>query len=157
VTLTLIVAGFLLLALLVLLSSRTPPASNVGILQRFDLDPNQYVLMAADVGGYSKKIRLAANGVHGDPDALIRARQGDELIVGEVKSRAYKGTVRPYERYQLTLYLGAARRRYPRRQIHGLICYSNRVVRLEYDDVLYRRLIALLPEYRKVARRLQTN
>jgi len=157
VTLIFIVSVVLGLILAGLLLTHSAPADHAGILERFNLDPKDYVLMAADVGGYSKKIRLSANGAHGDPDALIRARVGDELIVGEVKSRAYRGTVRPYERYQLTLYLGAACRRYPRQRVYGLICYSNRVVRLDYDDVLYRQLIGLIPEYRKAVRRLQTN
>ena len=149
----LLVAGYLFWRLFL----RPQPSANALILKRFNLDPLRYSLLAADVGGHTKKIRLAANGVHGDPDAIIRARESDELIIGEVKSRAYRGAVRPYERYQVTLYLGAAHRRYPRRKIHGLICYSNRVIRLDYDDVLYRQLIALIPEYKNAVCRMRTN
>ncbi len=71
------------------------------------------------------------------------------LIVGEAKSRHYKGSVSPYERYQVTLYLGMAQRIYRRPATAILLFGNGRRVSVAFDQATYQHLLALLPDCRR--------
>ena len=73
-----------------------------------------------------------------------------ERIIGEAKSRRFRGRITDYERYQVTLYLGLVQVQYglPAR---GLLRYGcGRVVPIEFDPDLYDHLISLQPECRRI-------
>ena len=77
------------------------------------------------------------------PDAR---EQGWRHIIGEAKSRHYRGRVTSYELYQATLCLGMAHRLY-RRPIRVILLYGcGRLIPLDFDEELYRRLLALIPQ-----------
>jgi len=116
----------------------------------FRLDAKQYQLLGTDLGRNAGPIRLLVDGLIGVPDALFRKRDGDLLIVGEAKSRHYRGRVTLYERYQVTLYMGMCIKRYGK-PVAGRIRYGcGHVVPLSYDPEIYRQLKSLIPQYEKV-------
>ena len=53
---------------------------------------------------------LLAEGLASNPDVLFRDNKNRQLIVSEARSRRFKGSVTPYERYQVTLYPGMVHR-----------------------------------------------
>ena len=96
---------------------------------------------------------LLADGLAGNPDVLFRDNRNRQVIVGEAKSRHFKRSVTPYERYQVTLYLGMAHRLY-RRPVTAIILYGNgRRVPLMFDEDLYRLLLAQIPTCRRAMAR----
>ena len=119
------------------------------ICRRWGLDPASVRVIASDLGRHRASWSLRADGLVGNPDALFRDRGNGRLIVGEAKSRHYKGSVTPYERYQVTLYLGMVERLY-RRPAAAILLYGNgRRVPLDFDEDLYSRLLALIPRCRQ--------
>ncbi len=119
------------------------------ICRRWGLDPARVRVVASDLGRHRATWSLRADGLVGNPDALFRDRANGRLIVGEAKSRHYRGSVTPYERYQVTLYLGMVGRLY-RRPARAILLYGNgRRVPLDFDEGLYRRLLALIPRCRQ--------
>lgn len=119
------------------------------ICRRWGLDPAHVRVIASDLGRHRATWSLRADGLVGNPDALFRDRTSGRFIVGEAKSRHYRGSITPYERYQVTLYLGMVERLY-RRQARAILLYGNgRRVPLDFDEALYRRLLALIPRCRQ--------
>ncbi len=119
------------------------------ICRRWGLDPDRVRVVASDLGRHRATWSLRADGLVGNPDVLFRDRGNGRLIVGEAKSRHHRGSVTPYERYQVTLYLGMVERLY-RRPATAVLLYGNgRLVRLDFDEGLYRRLVALIPRCRQ--------
>ena len=143
--------GLALLALLAvlivsLIARRRSPRD---IVRRWGLDPASCRVLASDLARHGSRPSLVADGLAGSPDALMRERREGTIIVGEAKSRHYRGRVTPYEYYQVTLYLGMAKRLY-RRPVRAILLYGNgRLVPLEFDEDLYRRLLALIPRCRR--------
>ena len=82
------------------------------LCRRWGLDPMRVRVIASDLGRHRAAWSLRADGLVGNPDVLFRDRANGRPIVGEAKSRHYKGSVTPYERYQVTLYLGMVERLY---------------------------------------------
>ena len=122
------------------------------ICRRWGLDPARVRVIASDLGRHRATWSLRADGLVGIPDVIFRDRRSGHLIVGEAKSRHWKGAVTPYEHYQVTLYLGMARRLY-RQPATAILLYGNgRRVSLEFDPTTYQRLLALLPDCRKDGR-----
>ncbi len=90
-----------------------------------------------------------ADGLAGSPDALMRENRGGAIIIGEAKSSHYRGRVTSYELYQATLYLGMAHRLYRRPVRAILLCGCGRLIPLDFDEELDRRLLALIPQCRR--------
>ncbi len=119
------------------------------MVQAWGLDPTSCRVLASDLARQRSRPSLVADGLAGSPDALMRERREGTIIVGEAKSRHYRGRVTPYEYYQATLYLGMAKRLY-RRPVRAILLYGNgRLVPVEFDEDLYRSLLALIPRCRR--------
>jgi hypothetical protein len=134
------------LALLVWRARPRPPGDK-RLAAEFGLPPAGYRLLGADVGGHARPYFLEADGLRGVPDAVFEAP--DELLVGDVKARHFRGTVTAYERYQMTLYVGMLRQRFPGRAVRGAIRYRDTVVPVPFDEHLYRWLLSRAPELRR--------
>ena len=119
------------------------------LCRRWGLDPARVRVIASDLGRHRATWSMRADGLVGNPDVIFRDRASRRLVVGEAKSRHCKGDVTPYERYQVTLYLGMAKRLY-RMPATAIILFGNgRRVPVEFDPALYERLLALLPACRR--------
>lgn len=128
-----------------LLAPRRSSAARAGDLCRsFGLDPAQYRVLGADVGGYPTPFSIRADGLIGRPDAVFISNDGGVVVVGEIKSRNHRGgEVNDYERFQMLLYLGTLQTRFRGQQIRGLLRYRDRVVAAAFDEKTYRRLLSL--------------
>lgn len=116
----------------------------------FGLDPGEYELVGSDLGGAKDKVFLRTPQLIGVPDAVFRHRRGLEIVIGEVKSRHYRGSARKNERFQVTLYLGSAESVY-RKPTRGILRYGcGTLVQVEYSPDLYSYLLSLLPTFRRV-------
>ena len=118
------------------------------LARAFDLDPRRVRLLGADVGGLRRPVWLRTRDILGVPDAVFESLDGGEVIVGEVKSRVARGRLRRHEWYQITLYLGAARRRYHPARVSGRVRFHDGVVPAQFDEAVFAGLIALVPDLR---------
>ena len=151
--LVLLVGGMVVAAIAVwaLLARRRPATASAAELCRsFGLDPNRYRVPGADVGGFAVPFSIEADGLMGRPDAVFMAKDTSEVVVGELKSRYHQGRITRYERFQITLYLGAVRARLRTDAVRGLICYRDRVVEAPFHEQAYRHLLSLKPECLRV-------
>ena len=123
------------------------------LCRRWGLDPGDVAVLSSDLGRHRPDRRLLADGLVGSPDVLSRDRRRRQIVVGEAKSRHYRGAITAYERYQVTLYCGMAQRLY-RRPVRAIILYGNgRRVPLAFDEGLYRDLLAIREDcWRALAR-----
>lgn len=109
----------------------------------FELPATEYTLIGTDLGGSENRVFLRADQVVGVPDAIFRGR--GSIIIGEAKSRHYRGHLTDYENYQVQLYMGAASRTY-RKPCRAKIRYGcGSVVPVEFDQSIYDRLLRLIP------------
>ncbi|HRP05612.1 MAG TPA: hypothetical protein PLV87_11935, partial [Opitutaceae bacterium] len=138
---------FVLVApLWVLYRSRLSAADHV--FRLFGLNPAEYELVGYDLGNRPRKLFLRADGLVGVPDAVFRHRTDGHVVIGEFKSRSYRGRITDYERFQMTLYEGVAQRRY-RRPARGLFAFgSGGVVEHSFDPDTYARLLPLADDLR---------
>jgi hypothetical protein len=141
----LIVLALIAVVALAAWASSSAPITDRDLSQSFTLQG--YRVLGSDVGGHARRYLIEADGLRGAPDAVFAS--ADELVVGDVKRRVYRGALTPYERYQMTLYLGMLQRRHPRRRVRGLLRYRNAVIDVPFDPDLYAWLLAQLPEYRR--------
>ena len=126
--------------------------SSRDIVRRWGLDPASCRVLASDLARHRSAPSLVADGLAGSPDVLMREKAGGAIIVGEAKSRHYRGRVAPHERYQVTLYLGMAKRLY-RRPVRAILLYGNhRRVEIAFDEDLYQHLLRQLPACRRAMR-----
>ena len=108
------------------------------LARHWGLDPATVSVVASDLGRHRSSRPMVVDGLSGAPDAIFRMRRTGTIVIAEVKSRHYRGTITPCERHQVTLYLGMATRLY-RRPVTAIILYGNgRRVPLEFDKNLYR-------------------
>ena len=142
-----VVAAFTGVAILLLARLRRRYASR--ICRRWGLDPGDVAVLSSDLGRHRSDRRLIADGLVGSPDVLFRDRRRRQIVVGEAKSRHYRGSITTYERYQVTLYCGMAQRLY-RRPVRAIILYGNgHRVPLAFDEGLYRDLLAVRGDCRR--------
>ncbi len=113
---------------------------------KFGLSPATYRIVSSDLGDSSPRKRLYGRGVAGEPDALFLGASQSHMVVGEFKSRKYKGYVRPREFYQISLYLGLALQHHRPKTISGVLAYADHRVEVEFDAEVYAALIDLRPE-----------
>lgn len=123
------------------------------ICRRWGLDPARVRVLASELGRHRATWSMRADGLVRNPDVIFRDRSARRLIVGEAKSRHCKGDVTLYEHYQMTFYLGMAKRLF-RMPATAIIPFGNgRRVQVEFDPALHVRRLALLPECRRSGRR----
>ena len=120
------------------------------LARRWHLDPATVRVVASDLGRHRSSRPMVVDGLVGAPDVIFRIRRTGGIVIAEAKSRHYRGSITAYERHQVTLYLGMAKRLY-RRPVTALLLYGNgRVVPLEFDEALYRGLLALITQCRRM-------
>ncbi|GIU32014.1 hypothetical protein TUM3792_44240 [Shewanella sp. MBTL60-007] len=104
------------------------------------------IVLGADIGGWKKPWFIKRRGVCGAPDAVFFDPLRFRYIAGEFKSRAFNGRITIREKYQLTLYTGLIQR-FWLPQAQGVIAYGcGRVLKLDYDKTLFKKLMALRGE-----------
>ena len=152
VSLTIVIVAIFVAAVLY---GRGPSSRTERLCRLFNLDPSEYDLIGSDLGGSEDKVFFQADGIVGAPDAVFRRKADGTIVVGEAKRRSFRGALTAYEHNQLTLYLGLAHRKY-RTGVRGLMHYGcGSVVPVPPDGKLYRELLSLIPEYRRVSQRLR--
>ena len=138
-----LIGALLLLGLLYAVSKQK--AGNE-IYSRFGLKESTHTLVSSDLGGKKSTIKLSRFGINGIADAVFKANTGKEIIVGEFKSRKFRGAVRLYEFYQVILYMGHLAERYPDHVIKGRLAYPDSTQWVHFDPQLYDALVALRSE-----------
>jgi len=139
-----------LVALVVIAIARalSPPRAK-RICKEFGLDPKTHKLLGDDLGQKRGRIFLRADGVVGVPDAVFRDTAHDSLVIGEAKSRRFRGHIKDYERFQLILYMGASRRKFRNASVAGVFRFGcGSTIAMPFDEAVYRELIALIPRYK---------
>lgn len=127
----------------------------------FGVDSSEWRLLGSDLGGSEDKLFLRGDGLVGVPDALFASRDGSRVLVGEAKVRHFKARrgrprVRPYERFQVQLYMGLAARRY-RCQVQSIIRYGDGfLVPVDADPEEYRYLLTLRAPFRRATRKMSS-
>jgi len=118
-----------------------------GVHSNFKLDSGRYKLLGTDLGAQEVgSIFLSYAGVNGKPDAIFEDRKKPCIIIGEHKARKYKAGVRLREYYQVVLYMGIARRKWPSHDVKGLISFDDKVVWVDFDSHVFQALLDLKPE-----------
>lgn len=123
------------------------------IYARFGVSSASHKLLSTDLGKAGGSIKLARFGINGIPDAVFEALTGKLILVGEFKSRKYRGVVKLYELYQLMLYMGHLQGRYPNNTIVGCLAYADERVEVKFDPALYQALVELREEYWQTVKR----
>lgn len=138
-----VLAGLLVLAA-VFFIMKANAASEV--FSRFGVSESTHQLLGSDLGGSTKGIRLSRYSINGMADAVFASKRAKELVVGEFKSRKYKGRVRYYEFYQVQLYMGHLAEKYPGHTIKGCLAYADGRQPVNFDPAVYEGLIAMRGE-----------
>lgn len=136
--------AIVLIAVALYLTTRT--TAQKGVHRTFKLEPGRYKLIGSDLGGESKSIMLTHSGIGGVPDAIFEDRKKPRIIVGEYKARLMKRGPRPREYYQVILYIGIAKLRWPQHEVVGLISYRDKTVWIYHDQRAFQGLVDLKPE-----------
>ena len=145
---------FLLAVAFIVMKLKAP----LEIYSRFGASATTHKLLSTDLGKATGRIKLARHGINGIPDAVFEALAEKVILVGEFKSRKYRDRVRLYELYQLMLYMGHLKDRYPNHTILGCLAYADGKVKVAYDHDLYLGLVGLRDEYwQTIKRRIPAN
>ena len=135
--------ALLLLVVVFFVKKRSAPDDIFG---KFGLSPGAFMLLSSDLGDSAPRQMLRGDGVNGEPDALFSAKSGKKVVVGEYKSRKFKGFVRPYEFFQTMLYMGLARQIHHAYEAIGVIAYADCRVHVHFDQEVYEAIVALRGE-----------
>jgi len=139
-----IVGGLLILVIVFFFKKQT---ASTEVYSRFGLSLSSYRLLSTDLGKSEGRIKLSSHGINGIADAVFEKRTGNEIHVGEFKSRKYRNIVKIYELYQVILYMGHLKAEYPRHKITGSIAYADGHVQVNFDPVVYSALLGLRGEF----------
>lgn len=146
----LVVGGLILLVVVfVILKIKAP----VEIYSRFGISVATHKLLSTDLGNSTGRIKLGRFGINGIPDAVFEALTAKHILVGEFKSRKYRNSVKLYELYQIMLYMGHLRAKYPNHTVVGCLAYADGRVSVQFDPELYQGLIGLKDEYWETVKR----
>lgn len=143
--------GFLLLLAFILFVSKFK--APLKIYSRFGASESTHKLLSTDLGNATARIKLSLHGINGIPDAVFEELVEKVILVGEFKSRKYRDRVRLNELYQLMLYMGHLKGRYPNHTILGCLAYADGKVKVAYDHDLYLGLVGLRDEYWQTIKR----
>lgn len=123
--------------------------SEAAIYRQFGLNPREWRLVSCDMGGESGQ-SLRGHGLIGTPDAIFRSRSGkSRVVVGEYKGRKARGKARTVEMYQLQMYLGLVKTKYPHVRAEGRLAYKDGVIEVSPCRDTFLALVDLAPEYRR--------
>lgn len=116
------------------------------IHKRFGINARTYELLSSDLGESEGRLRMKRHQVSGIADAVFRHKRKPEIVVGEFKSRTYRGEVKLAEFYQVILYIGHLAEMHPDCRVTGVLSYPNKRVTVNQDSKLYADLIGLCDE-----------
>jgi len=119
------------------------------ISKLFNIPNAEYTLVGTDLNTWLPACKLFVSGITGKPDAAYINYRSSHGIIGEYKSRKYKGNIKLYERYQVTLYMGMLKSKYRLKEISGRLRYADKCVDVPFDPDLYRRLVLIRDEAKK--------
>ncbi len=135
-----------LLLIIIVICTASNRSADHEIFSKFGVSPTGFILASSDLGGSSAGNRLSGYGITGEADAVFQSRNKKQLVVGEFKSRKYKGYVRPYELFQTILYMGLALRHYDAQSVTGVIAYADNKVEVAFDKTVFDALVELRAE-----------
>lgn len=152
-----LVFGILIVAVVLWIRFARSRSRDLTLCEQFGLDPAEYELVGSDLGGSDDKVWLRTGQLIGVPDAVFRHRRGLEIVIGEVKSRYYRGAIKKYEHFQVVLYLGVAESVY-RKPTRGVLKYGcGKLVPVEYSPDLYSYLLSLIPTFRRIQSKISSS
>jgi CRISPR/Cas system-associated exonuclease Cas4 (RecB family) len=99
-----------------------------------------------DLGKWKPKY-LKYKGIIGASDALGIYNRC--IYIGELKSRNYRGFIKPHEYFQVQLYGFLALKKYRTQQVNIRICYNNKLVEVTYDESIVDALLQLQKEVKR--------
>lgn len=140
------VAAVLVLVLVISRSLRHTPTGRQDPLRVFCLPREQWTVIGGDIGSIAKPIHLHGQQSAGTPDALFEHVDGHALLIGELKSRRYRGQVRWREFFQVQHYALLARRRWRGKRILVRIRYADCWVDIEPSPKVGASLEAMADE-----------
>jgi hypothetical protein len=117
------------------------------LYSQFGIRESTHKILSTDLGQSASRIRLSRFGINGIADAVFKAVSRKEILVGEFKSRKYRGVVKLYEFYQVMLYMGHLRDKYPDHEVKGCLAYADGMVTVFFDQDVYQALVNLRGEY----------
>ena len=116
------------------------------IYRKFGVSSVSFTLVSSDLGRSSSGRRLTAFGITGEADAVFISKSGQQVVVGEFKSRKFKGYVRPYELFQVMLYIGLAQHFFGASKASGVIAYADGKVHIAFDQAVFDALVGMRGE-----------
>lgn len=122
--------------------------TRIGLPGFYGLNAFTFVLAATDHDSYKDSTtmphlsRLAACSMVGVADAIFADRSCSRFIVGEFKSRKFKGEVFPHEYYQTLLYIGMLKTLTGKR-VSGRLRYADAVIHVPFDQAVFDGLLRL--------------
>lgn len=141
---TYILGALLLLVAIFFIQKKSASSA---IHSRFGVRESTHRLISTDLGNAKGRIKLSRFGINGIADAVFESVIGKEILVGEFKSRKYRGQVRLYEFYQVILYMGHLKAQYPHHKVLGCLAYADSRVQVNFDPAVYEALLGLREEY----------
>ena len=141
---TYILGALLLLALIFFVQKKSAAGA---IHSRFGVRESTHRLISTDLGNSKGRIKLSRVGINGIADAVFESVNGNEILVGEFKSRKYRGKVKLSEFYQLMMYIGHIKALYPNHTVLGCLAYADSRVQVNFDPAVYESLVGLREEY----------
>ncbi|MFO6994482.1 hypothetical protein P3D53_09575 [Pseudomonas aeruginosa] len=139
------ILGALLLLVAIFFFLKKSAAS--AIHSRFGVRESTHRLISTDLGKAKGRIMLSRFGINGIADAVFESVNGNEILVGEFKSRKYRGKVKLSEFYQLMMYIGHIKALYPNHTVLGCLAYADSRVQVNFDPAVYESLVGLREEY----------
>jgi len=118
----------------------------------FSLDPHAYRLLGTDLGG-RKPLYLRLGVLRGAPDAAFVSKTNKHGVIGEYKSRRYRGFVRWRERYQCLLYMGMFKEQHNLTRVCAVLRFADQCVEIDFDEDMFHRLVGLCPEFQCARKR----
>ena len=140
------VIGFIVIRAINRRAKRGPATRSDHLCRIFGLDSEEYALLGSDLGDGADKVWLEEDGLVGIPDAVFEHLPSGDIVVGEAKSRYFRGHITDYERFQLTLYMGMVARSYGV-PVAGFLRFGcGKVIPFDCDVELYRSLLDAVPD-----------
>ncbi len=154
VSLLMMVAGLALIcAATVALFRKNRIARRKEICERFELDPDEFSVIAASIMG-NRGRQFRANGVTAVPHAVFARTKGHRSHhVALLLNRPFSGKVHDGDLFRLTLQMGIVKRALGARMVSGSIRYAGRLVKIAYSDSLYAALQRMAGEYQRSVKR----
>jgi hypothetical protein len=122
------------------------------VYEVFNVDPQRFRLVGSDLGG-RRPMYLRMGNLVGAPDAAFRSRRDKHGVIGEFKSRRYRGFIRRRERYQCILYMGMLKHCYRLHSVSAVLRFADQCVDIPYDEMLFNHLVAIGPELQQARKR----